>query len=287
MSIKLFCLLKGNTPAVKHAFEVVIEADKSVSAFKEVIKAKKPLTFRDVEADEIKLWKVEIPDDRDSQLANPTLDVELLATRDVEDYWTEKPPKRHIHVIVEPPEFAKEINCIASYGRNNTVNFQWPTNRVKTTLEELKSRLRTCFTFPDGTEDEDITISREIGSGKERITTRILNDTDLVNIIWSDSFKGDLAFVVDTSQQPFSSWTFGKMRLTFGLTADSYDQLPRFKGEVAKTPVKIRNAVIEEILRMHKVSPPITSANEATRCEFISAVASIIKNLSAIIAGCH
>ena len=62
------------------------------------------------------------------------------------------------------------------------------------------------------------------------------------------------------------------MRLTFGLTADSYDQLPRFKGEVAKTSVKIRNAVIEEILRMHKVSPPITSANEATRCEFISAI---------------
>ncbi|CAG8569882.1 8180_t:CDS:2 [Paraglomus occultum] len=24
----------------------------------------------------------------------------LLATRDVEDYWSEKPPKRHIHVIV-------------------------------------------------------------------------------------------------------------------------------------------------------------------------------------------
>ncbi|CAG8615677.1 8181_t:CDS:2, partial [Ambispora gerdemannii] len=129
----------------------------------------------------------------------------------------------------------------------------WPTNRVKTTLAELKSRLRTCFTFPDGIEDEDITISREIGSGKDRTTTQILNDIDLANIIWGDSFKGDL--LVD-----------------FCLTADSYDQLPRFKGEVAKTPVKIRNAVIEEILRMHKVSPPITSANEATRYELISAI---------------
>jgi hypothetical protein len=28
----------------------------------------------------------------------------LLATRDIGDYWTEKPPKRHIHVLVEPPE---------------------------------------------------------------------------------------------------------------------------------------------------------------------------------------
>ena len=103
MSIKLFCLLKGNTPAVKHAFEVVIEADKSVSALKEVIKAKKAPRFDDIPADELKLWKVEIPDDRDSELADPALNDELLATRDVEDYWTEKPPKRHIHVIVEPP----------------------------------------------------------------------------------------------------------------------------------------------------------------------------------------
>ena len=80
MSIKLFCLLKGNTPAVKHAFEVVIEGDKSVSALKKAIKAEKHLTFRDVEADEIKLWKVEIPDDHDSELADPALQVELLPT---------------------------------------------------------------------------------------------------------------------------------------------------------------------------------------------------------------
>jgi hypothetical protein len=143
------------------------------------------------------------------------------------------------------------------------VNFQWPTNRVKTALAELKSRLHTCFTFPDGTEDEDITISREIGSGKNRTTTRILNDTNLANVIWGDSFKGDLVFVVDTSQQPFSSWTFGNMKVTFDLSADSYDQLPRFKDEVAEIPEDIRKAVIEEILRMHKVFPPLTSANEA------------------------
>ena len=29
--------------------------------------------------------------------------LELLATREIGDYWTEKPAKRHIHVLVESP----------------------------------------------------------------------------------------------------------------------------------------------------------------------------------------
>ncbi|CAB4427527.1 unnamed protein product [Rhizophagus irregularis] len=42
----------------------------------------------------------------------------------------------------------------------------------------------------------------------------------------------DLPIVVDTSQQPFSSWTFSQINT---LTADSYIDLPRFEGELAKT----------------------------------------------------
>ena len=101
MSITLVCLVKGNLPA--NAFAVDINSGKLVSHLKGVIKAKKAPRFDDIPADELKLWKVEIPDDRDSELASPALDVELLATRDVGDYWTKKLPKRHIHVIVEPP----------------------------------------------------------------------------------------------------------------------------------------------------------------------------------------
>ena len=45
-------------------------------------------------------------DDQDNLLSNLTLNDgdSLLATREIGDYWTEKPPKRNIHVIVEPPE---------------------------------------------------------------------------------------------------------------------------------------------------------------------------------------
>ena len=104
MSITLLCLVKGNTTA--SAFAVDIDREKLVSHLKEAIKAKKQNDFAGVDADKLKLWKVEIPDDRNDLLSDLSLqdNDELLATRDIGDYWTEKPPKRHIHVLVEPPE---------------------------------------------------------------------------------------------------------------------------------------------------------------------------------------
>jgi hypothetical protein len=62
------------------------------------------------------------------------------------------------------------------------------------------------------------------------------------------------------------------MKTLFDLKADSYDQLPCIEIGSSATPEEIRNSVIEDFLRMHKASPPITSANGATRCEFISAI---------------
>ena len=104
MSITLLCLVKGNTTAI--AFSVKISRDEPVSELKKAIKAEKHKTFHGIEADELKLWKVQIPGDQDDLLSNLTLNDgdELLATREIGDYWTEKPPKRNIHVIVEPPE---------------------------------------------------------------------------------------------------------------------------------------------------------------------------------------
>jgi hypothetical protein len=59
MSITLLCLVKGNTTA--NAFPVDINNDQLVSHLKKAIKAEKHKTFHGVEADELKLWKVEIP----------------------------------------------------------------------------------------------------------------------------------------------------------------------------------------------------------------------------------
>ncbi|CAB4440203.1 unnamed protein product [Rhizophagus irregularis] len=52
------------------------------------------------------------PNDRDDLLSNLSLQEqpELLATREIGDYWSEKLPKRHIHVLVEPPVSTASLN---------------------------------------------------------------------------------------------------------------------------------------------------------------------------------
>ena len=104
ISITLLYLVKGNT--FKKTFFIKISRNKPISKFKKAIKAEKTPEFGNFPADKLKLWKVTIPDNRDDLLSNLTLNDgdELLATREIEDYWTEKPPKRHIHVLVSPPE---------------------------------------------------------------------------------------------------------------------------------------------------------------------------------------
>ena len=109
MSITLFCLVKGNTTA--NAFEVDIEKDKSISKLKEAIKAKKQNDFAGVDADKLRLWKKEIPDDQDDLLSNLTLNDgdELLATKKISKYFPDSPPEEHIHVIVKLPRKCLEV----------------------------------------------------------------------------------------------------------------------------------------------------------------------------------
>lgn len=67
-----------------------------------------------------------------------------------------------------------------------------------------------------------------------------------MSIIWTTNPKVDLEIVVDTSQQPFSSYTFPKMKAVFGLKADDYNGLSLFDGGVKDTPKEIRSLVIDE-----------------------------------------
>ncbi len=91
MSITLFCLVKENV--FENAFSVKISKDEPISELKDAIKTKKQNDFAEIDADKLKLWKVTISDDHNNLLNNLTLQNELLATRDIEEYWPEKLPK--------------------------------------------------------------------------------------------------------------------------------------------------------------------------------------------------
>ena|ERR1051325_4604557 len=107
MSITLLCLVKGNTTA--KAFSVKIGRDETISELKKTIKAEKAPEFDSFPANKLKLWKVEIPDEQEDALLNLSLQENaLLPTREIGEYWT-KPPKKHIHVIVETPEMFEQF----------------------------------------------------------------------------------------------------------------------------------------------------------------------------------
>lgn len=61
--------------------------------------------LRGVDAANLKLWRVSIPDDDDDALRNFAAieDDELRATRKVFKYFSVEPAEEHIHIIIEPP----------------------------------------------------------------------------------------------------------------------------------------------------------------------------------------
>ncbi|GBC32911.2 hypothetical protein GLOIN_2v1571020 [Rhizophagus irregularis DAOM 181602=DAOM 197198] len=198
--------------------------------------------------------------------------VELKPLSKISKYFTSQPADEHIHIIVQRPVETKEVHCTATYGRKSA-NFQWTVSREMVSLEGFKKKLCEYFTFPDGTENEHIVIGRVVGgaglkrkisTGKmrkkldlassssqsasdtveivtERKVIQFSADEDLLSIIWTVDPKVDLEIVVDTSQQPFSSYTFPKMKVLFSLKADSYDQLPCIEIGSSATPEEIRN----------------------------------------------
>ena len=208
-TITLSCLVVGENP-YENAFAVEIDTTKLVSFFKDAIKEKNTQAFANVDAKDIKLWKVDISLEEENEkleLVNTKINVnikedlggeELPPLSKISKHFTSQPTDEHIHIIVQRPVETKEVHCTATYGRHKPEKFLWAVTRGQITLSALKTRLRTCFTFPDGTEDEHIVINRESGSEKERSTVRLVDDEDLACIIWSQGFKVDLPIIVDT-----------------------------------------------------------------------------------------
>src|SRR5436305_7625711 len=214
-TITLSCLVVGENP-YENAFPVDIDTNKvkTISKFKDAIKEKLHPKFENVSPNDIKLWKVDIPleeENKKLELVNTKINVnikdelggvELLPLSKISKHFTSQPADEHIHIIVQRPVETKEVHCTATYGRKSK-KFQWTVTRGQITLSALKSRVRTCFTFPDGTEDEHIVINRECG-GNEKEIICLVDDEDLASVIWTQGFKVDFPIVVDTCKYQFA-----------------------------------------------------------------------------------
>ncbi|KAF9966461.1 hypothetical protein BGZ70_002250, partial [Mortierella alpina] len=105
--LAMFCLVEGEAPS--HAFRVSISSTATVSDLKDLIKAKKPNEFSDVDADKLTLWRVfmsptNVNDDEvPVSLGTLTEKEKLRPISRLSKVFTERPPEEAIHIIVQRP----------------------------------------------------------------------------------------------------------------------------------------------------------------------------------------
>ncbi|KAF9236576.1 hypothetical protein BU15DRAFT_28414, partial [Melanogaster broomeanus] len=102
--ITLYCWVRGQS--TNHIFPVKISSTMTVGDLKEAIKDKKPVDFRDVDADALALYKVSHADNGDLQktLEHLTFDDEepLNPMAPLSSVFSDVPP-RHLHIVIETP----------------------------------------------------------------------------------------------------------------------------------------------------------------------------------------
>ena len=146
--LTIFCLIQGN--AIAQAFPLSINRNENIDQLKKAIKAKKMPEFNFFDADRLKLWKVQIRDDKVKELNTLMLhdNDQLLAKRKISSYFTDKPLDKHIHIVVKPPKlihFSLELVLEAGLlNEGGSVEYLGKDCTYKATLRE------DCLCTEDG-----------------------------------------------------------------------------------------------------------------------------------------
>ena len=109
MLLNLFCVVFPCKPS-EHLFPVSIDANETVGSLKEAIKLKKEHRLADVDADELTVYKVLIPDDDGLALTldNLRLDdhaaaTKLRSTQKLSVVFSNGVEDGHLHILVQLP----------------------------------------------------------------------------------------------------------------------------------------------------------------------------------------
>ncbi|CAH1768329.1 11467_t:CDS:2, partial [Entrophospora sp. SA101] len=110
----------SNTDPYDNAFDIEIDKTKTVSELKQVIKNSQKPFFNNVAVKNLKLWKVDIsfdePNEKLSVLRDKTCSVikeqlrgmEMRPILKIDEYFSDIPEGKHIHIIVEHPSVIKK-----------------------------------------------------------------------------------------------------------------------------------------------------------------------------------
>ncbi|KIJ13061.1 hypothetical protein PAXINDRAFT_100881 [Paxillus involutus ATCC 200175] len=108
--ITLNCLVSGG--GCRNIFSVKIDKTETVGTLKNLIKSKKPIAFRNVDANTLVLWKLEVPEsllcDDDTlketiKSFNLQAEHSLFPVNRLSQIFPKTPNPDHLHIFVEPP----------------------------------------------------------------------------------------------------------------------------------------------------------------------------------------
>ncbi|KAK3846355.1 MAG: hypothetical protein J3R72DRAFT_486623 [Linnemannia gamsii] len=105
-TLTLFCLISGEHAS--RAFPVEVSSSKTVGALKDAIISKKPNAFEHIDANDLVLWRVSIPDDDDLSIPLDSVSEKkkLKATTKLSKVFDAELPEDTIHIVVERPQAA-------------------------------------------------------------------------------------------------------------------------------------------------------------------------------------
>ena len=150
--LKIYCLVNGESSS--EAFPVNVDASDTIGDLKELILPKITDTLK---AKDLTLWRVSIPvDDLDALIGSledkkKLLDslpnkTELKPTDDICEVFKEAPPKKTIHIIVQPPQSGNTSLFVSYWSLTIIPNC---TNIVRTPIPARKCSDDLPFPSPD------------------------------------------------------------------------------------------------------------------------------------------
>ncbi|KAF9952601.1 hypothetical protein BGZ70_000557, partial [Mortierella alpina] len=132
--LAMFCLVDGEAPS--RAFPVSISFTATVGDLKDLVSAKKPNGFSDVDANKLTLWRVSYPitaANRHTAVLLSSMDsaTELEPVDDIADVFQDMPPKRTVHIIVQrpPPARSPPVSDYISQKRPTGGAVDLPANK--------------------------------------------------------------------------------------------------------------------------------------------------------------
>ncbi|KAH7048589.1 hypothetical protein BKA57DRAFT_513495 [Linnemannia elongata] len=297
--LTLFCLVDGE--ATSNAFSVEIEPTKTVDALKNAIKTKKAPEFDNIAADKLTLWYVLIPVVPANKHKPIVLDdfleaaTELDPTDDVADVFSEKPPKKTIHIIVQRPlsdathpevaALRKQLSKLEQFKAemtHNTINVgiivkperkvvcNWSAAIDTATVADL---MKTLVEFYPQYDHDDY-VELHFYVTRNSPSEPIRDDEDLrrvLKVAKAQSMK-QLTISLATPTKGFSAWTFKDVISEYNLSESTdvgIEVLPPFTG-ITAAPLNsdLEKTVLEHLLKEVGLRVEVLrllGANEATR----------------------